>query len=66
MCDYCREPIGKDIDVNKSPLLVENQPDKAFIMSSSIMLLKNSTAYGFIDVNYCPFCGRELNYEVIR
>lgn len=58
MCQYCNN--RKDIKINPSPLEKEKQPDTAFIMDKGIILLKNHSAFGYIEINYCPICGGKL------
>ena len=58
MCKYCENK--SDIKINPSPLDKERQPDTAIIMDKGIVLLKRNVAYGYIDINYCPICGRKI------
>lgn len=59
MCNFCSK--RKDIKINPSPLDKSNQPDTAIIVDRGIVLLKQDRGYGYIDINYCPFCGNKLN-----
>lgn len=58
MCKYCDK--GKNIKINPSPLYEEDQPDSAVIMGDGMVLFKNHLAFGSIDFDYCPMCGRKL------
>ena len=64
-CIYCNRKIGKEFNLKKSPVSIETQPDRAFIIQGNneeagIILLKNGLAQGCFDISYCPFCGRKL------
>lgn len=64
-CKYCDKEVGGNFKINKSPSLKEFQPNKGFLHligndDYGIVLLKNGTACGTIDIKFCPFCGREL------
>ena len=58
MCEYCDK--RKNIKINPSPLYEEDQPDSAVIMDGGMVLFKNHLAFGSIDFDYCPMCGRKL------
>lgn len=58
MCDFCGK--RKDIRINPSPLDIKEQPDMALIMDRGIVLLKRHRAFGYMDINYCPICGKSL------
>ena len=58
MCEYCDK--RKNIKINPSPLHEEDQPDSAVIMDGGMVLFKNHLAFGNIDFDYCPMCGRKL------
>lgn len=58
MCEYCDK--RKNIKINPSPLHKEDQPDSAVIMDGGMVLFKNHLAFGSIDFDYCPMCGRKL------
>lgn len=64
MCKYCEFP--RDIKISNSPLDKELQPDTAIILDKGIVLLKNHRAFGFFDINYCPFCGEKLREDCIE
>lgn len=58
LCQHCEN--RKDIKINPSPLEKEKQPDTAILMNKGIILLKRNEGFGYIQINYCPVCGREL------
>lgn len=58
MCEYCDK--RKNIKINPSPLHEEYQPDSAVIMDGGMVLFKNHLAFGSMDFDYCPMCGRKL------
>ena len=60
MCKYCEEPT-KNIrlhrqatDSNVSECFIHKAADGAAIF------LRDSNEYVYIDIEYCPFCGRKL------
>lgn len=66
-CEFCKRPFGKDFKINKSPNKFQ-QPDTAFLHLlendvPGIILLKRNSNCGWFDINYCPFCGENLNRE---
>lgn len=64
-CEFCKDKYGKSMNVIKSPLIEETQPNKAQVFqlehdSPGIVLFRNGLAQGCINIKYCPQCGRKL------
>lgn len=57
-CKYCL--CKKDIIVNESPSELAGQPNRAIIMGDGIVLLRYGSAFGYMDINFCPMCGKKL------
>lgn len=73
MCQYCREYEkddikGKEIKVNKTTILLQkNDTDNlsCFIMKGKEdkkagIMIGTYEGFHYIDINYCPMCGRQL------
>ena len=64
MCKYCEGPT-KYLKVEPTSYLLQKQNyDKlnCFILSrkSAELMIGTYEGYSFIDINYCPMCGRKL------
>ena len=80
MCNYCftkdEEIFGKSIRTDnfkktagyRKPknykdyldlFILKNKNDK-----KAGLMIDNGNGYRFIDIDYCPFCGRKLNNEL--
>jgi len=67
-CEFCKGKYGKSINVIKSPLSEETQPNKVQIVqlendTPGIILYRHGLAQGCLDIKYCPICGRKLSEE---
>ena len=75
MCRYCEEPTRnikfhrQDTDSNIVECFIHKASDSAalFIRQALVVKLedhelnvKQMNEYVYADINYCPFCGREL------
>ena len=74
MCKHCEEPTKnirlhrQDTDSNISECFIHKASDGAaiFIRESFVLKLNDKfeicqdNDYVYIDINYCPFCGRKL------
>jgi hypothetical protein len=74
-CEFCNKyhtpkggVLGKHIPVKPTVSSKESSPDRAEIYISTIeepciMLFNQCLTAGYIDIKYCPMCGRKLNQE---
>jgi hypothetical protein len=73
MCEYCRQTkdkflAGKDFEVHKTnKLRAKNHTDNlyCFVLKSEDdekagLMIGTIEGYHYININYCPMCGRKL------
>lgn len=72
MCDYCEK--GKSLELNRkeetniAEFFIASSSDGAaifirqpkFEIVDMKVLIKQMTQYAYLDIHYCPICGREL------
>ena len=75
MCDYCKK--GKPLKLNRkeetniTEFFITTCSDGAavfirqpkFEIVGTDIHIKQLTQYAYVDINYCPICGRELRKE---
>lgn len=74
MCDYCEKEINIELNrqdtdtniyqvfihtVNNEANLFIRQPKWYFTKTDKIAV-EMQTKYAYVNIKYCPFCGREL------
>ena len=60
-CEYCEKPAGRDLprqDCANGDVGVREQ-----IVNGSIFTFLHGLAAGYVDIKYCPICGRRLEEQ---
>lgn len=75
MCEYCEEPTRniklhrQDTDSNIVECFIHKESDGAALfirqnlvvdISGRQLNIKQMNDYVYVDINYCPFCGKKL------
>ncbi len=76
MCEYCKEPTKtikwhrQDTDTNIAECFIHGASDgyamflrqglKTDITDDFKLKINQMNEYAYIDINYCPFCGKKL------
>lgn len=77
MCEFCKEPTKsikwhrQDTDTNISECFIHGASDgyamflrqglKASIADDLKVKISQNNEYAYINIKYCPFCGRKLS-----
>lgn len=62
MCDYCKNGVELEINSQWDIVKMKNIEIRIEIDHLRIDILESeeSVADGYIDINFCPMCGKEL------
>ena len=67
MCDYCDNNLNKPIKLKKNEHSLK-EPDFTMISNLNedtpgLVFFYKSSYCGWVDIDYCPMCGRKLEKE---